>query len=132
MTDAAVRALVRNRAGDRCEYCRLPQAAIDGRFHVEHIVARQHRRDDRPGNLCLACARCNLRKGPNLSAIDDVSGEVVPLFNPRTDKWDDHFQLEGPLIVGRTPQGRATVRLLQMNDRRRVELRAELLAAGEF
>jgi hypothetical protein len=130
--DAALRALVRNRAGDRCEYCRLPQHAIDGRFHIEHIVAKQHQEDDSPRNLCLACARCNLQKGPNLSSLDEVSGEVVPLFNPRADTWDDHFEFQGPLIVGRTSVGRATVRLLQMNQRRRVELRAELLRAGEF
>ena len=129
--DAALRALVRRRAGDRCEYCRLPQHAVDGRFHIEHIVARQHRGDDSHGNLSLACARCNLRKGPNLSAIDDVTGEVVPLFNPRTDAWDDHFYLDGARIIGRTPIGRATAQLLHMNQRRRVELRAELLSVGE-
>ncbi len=55
MMDAALREFVRRRAGDRCEYCRLPQHAVDGRFHVEHIVAQQHRQDDRPANLALAC-----------------------------------------------------------------------------
>ena len=39
MIDETLRQFVRRRAGDRCEYCRLPQHAVDGRFHVEHIVS---------------------------------------------------------------------------------------------
>jgi len=54
MIDEAIREFVRLRAGDRCEYCRLPQHAVDGRFHVEHIVAQQHRQDDGPAPRPLA------------------------------------------------------------------------------
>ena len=132
MMDAALRAFVRRRAGDRCEFCRLPQHAVDGRFHVEHIVAQQHRQDDRPGNLPLACARCNLQKGTNLASVDPVTGAVVPIFHPRTDNWSEHFAFRGSEILGLTPTGRATARLLQMNARHRVELRSSLLAAGEL
>jgi hypothetical protein len=40
---------VRQRAGYRCEYCCLPQNAEPFfAYHVEHIVARQHRGRDRP------------------------------------------------------------------------------------
>jgi hypothetical protein len=132
MMDAALREFVRRRAVDRCEYCRLPQHAVDGRFHVEHIVAQQHRQDDRPANLALACARCNFQKGTNLASVDPVTGEVVPIFNPRLDKWSEHFAFRGSEIHGLTPTGRATVRLLQMNSRHRVELRSSLLAAGDL
>lgn len=57
--DAAVRKLVRHRAGDRCEYCHLPQAAVDARFHVDHVVALQHLNEtgDEPDRLALACDR---------------------------------------------------------------------------
>ena len=132
MMDAALREFVRRRAGDRCEYCRLPQHAVDGRFHVEHIVAQQHRQDDRPTNLALACARCNLQKGTNLASVDAVTGAAVPIFNPRTDNWSEHFAFRGSEIIGLTPTGRATVRLLEMNARHRVELRSSLLAAGDL
>jgi len=132
MMDEALRALVCQRSGDRCEYCPLPQHAVDGKFHLEHIVAQQHCEDDSPENLALACARCNLHKGTNLSSIDSLDGQIVPLFHPRKDRWWEHFALRGAQIVGLTPAGRATVRLLQMNARRRLELRAALIDSGEF
>ena len=130
--DAALRRLVVDRACSRCEYCRLPQTALDLTFHVEHIIARQHGGDDSPENLGLSCDRCNLLKGPNLSSIDLVTREVVPLFHPRRQQWSEHFELLGANLVGTTSTGRATAELLKMNTSRRRELRAQLLAAGEY
>ena len=130
--DAAVRKLVRERAGNRCEYCRLPQECYDLTFHVEHVVASQHHQDDDPSNLAFACDRCNLHKGTNLVTIDHETGEQVQLFNPRTDSWYEHFSLVGAEIVGITPTGRATARLLQMNSERRLLLRKRLLSTGEM
>jgi hypothetical protein len=127
--DAAVRRLVRERAGDRCEYCHLPQLAVDATFHVDHVVAQQHldEIDDDPDRLALACDRCNFCKGTNLSSVDPATGEIVLLFNPRQEPWQDHFSKDGPQIVGLTPTGRATVRLLQMNAKHRLELRTWLI-----
>ncbi len=130
--DAATRELVRQRAGDRCEYCLLRQEQTGLSHHVEHIVAKQHGGSDDPANLALACNRCNASKGPNLTGIDAASGDVVPLFHPRRDVWTDHFEFAGPRIVGLTSAGRVTVYVLAMNDERRVERRAELLACGEL
>jgi hypothetical protein len=130
--DAGTRELVRTRAGNRCEYCLLHQRHSRLTHHIEHIIAEQHRGTDAPENLCWSCNRCNLRKGPNLSGIAPVSEEVVLLFHPRRDTWSEHFEFDGARIVGRTPVGRATVHVLAMNDPRRLELRAELLARGEF
>lgn len=122
-----VRAMVRQRAGDRCEYCRMPQYAIpDVLFHVEHVFAIQHGGDDNPENLALACDRCNCYKGPNLSAIDPDSKNVVRLFDPRRDHWHGHFGQTNYELIGLTETGRATVRLLQMNAARRVQLRIAL------
>lgn len=128
--DAAVRNLVRERAENRCEYCRLPQDGYDLTFHIEHVIASQHQQNDDPSNLALACNRCNLHKGTNLVTIDEQTGERVDLFNPRTESWDDHFQFIGAEIVGLTQTGRATVRLLNMNSERRLLLRKRLLAEG--
>lgn len=124
--DATVRRQIVVRAASQCEYCRLPQHAVDLTFHVEHIIARQHGGDDDAGNLCLACDRCNLHKGPNLSAIDPVSQDVVLLFHPRRDQWHEHFTMIDAHIVGITPAGRATAQLLQMNSPRRLELRERI------
>lgn len=129
--EASLRELVRRRAAHRCEYCRLPQAAAPFlTFHIEHIRARQHGGDDDPSNLALACPDCNAYKGPNLTSVDPETEQVVALFNPRQDTWSDHFSFEGPTIVARTPTGRATVRLLSMNEPSRVEMRLRLQEAG--
>jgi hypothetical protein len=128
--DATVRHFVRQRAEDRCEYCRLPQGAVDARFHIEHIIALQHNGTDDSSNLALACDRCNLYKGTNLASIDTETGALVPLFHPRQDVWHEHFAFRGPRIRGLTLKGRVTVQLLKMNAARRVQLRAELQAAG--
>ena len=131
--DAATRQLVRQRASSRCEYCRMPQDATPFlAFHVEHIRARQHLEDDSPDNLALACPHCNFHKGPNLTSIDLATNDVVELFNPRQQLWDDHFALDGARNVGRTPTGRVTSRLLQMNSDAQVKIRERLLARAEF
>jgi HNH endonuclease len=98
------------------------------RFHVEHIIAEQHGRRDHPDNLALACHHCNHHKGTNLSGIDRRTGNVVRLFHPRRQKWQRHFRLLGTRVIGRTQCGRATVTLLEMNRRDRVELRKGLLS----
>lgn len=130
--DSTTRARVRERAGDRCEYCRLKQAHSSVRHHIEHIVARQHGGSDTDDNLALACHRCNLKKGPNLTGIDPATGEVASLFHPRRDVWQAHFFFNGVRIEGRTSIGRATIHVLGMNEARRQELRSELLAANEL
>ncbi len=131
--DAATRQLVRNRARNRCEYCQLSQlAAPYFTFHVEHIEARQHIVDDTPDNLALACPDCNRHKGPNLTTLDPISREIVGLFHPRQDAWEDHFESVAAIILGKTMVGDATIRLLQMNTEDRVEMRAELLQGGDY
>ena len=128
---AATREFVRRRADGRCEYCLLRQEHSELTHHVEHIVAKQHGGPDDVNNLALACHRCNLCKGPNLTGIDTLTGGVVPLFHPRRDQWKDHFVLQDSRIEGTTAAGRVTVHVLAMNDTRRVELRAELLLSSE-
>ena len=97
-------------------------------FHVDHIIPKQHGGSDDPSNLALACYHCNLRKGPNLTGIDPDTGALVPLFHPRQARWEDHFALHETLIVGLTPTGRTTVRVLQMNAVDRMRLRATIRA----
>ncbi|MCE9546700.1 MAG: HNH endonuclease [Planctomycetia bacterium] len=121
--DPATRHAVRSRAKGRCEYCRLPEDALELTFHVEHVIPRQHLGSDDIDNLALACDRCNLNKGPNLSAIDQLTGEIVKLFNPRQDNWENHFRFRLARIEGLTAVGRATARLFQMNATGRVRLR---------
>ena len=132
MTELAAR--VRRRAQNRCEYCLIPQAAFRRPFHIEHILAKQHGGLTQLENLALACWQCNLKKGTNLTSIDPETGQLTRLFHPRTDKWTDHFtsrvldsRITRVQIVGLTPIGRATVRLLDFNEELRQVLRSEIL-----
>ncbi len=131
--------VVRRRAGHRCEYCHLPQAAFRRSFHIEHIVARQHGGSRLLDNLALACWHCNLKKGPNLAGIDPGTGEAAALFHPRKDEWIDHFSVRigtltplGLEIQGLTSVGRATVRVLGLNEEMRQMLRYELCLEGLY
>lgn len=130
--DNSFRNSVRQRARNRCEYCRLHQEHFPfAPFHIEHVVPKKHGGSDALTNLALACQHCNLHKGSNLTGLDPESGEIAVLFNPRTQRWHDHFAFRGMMIVGLTPTGRATVRVFEMNSVGRLQLRAELAAIRE-
>lgn len=128
--DRASSDLVRQRARHRCEYCLLPQHASALRFHIEHIIARQHGGTNDSANLALACPECNFKKGANLTGIDPDSGTVTPLFHPRQHQWEHHFFRDGARIVGRTATGRTTVWLLEMNTGDRLRWREMLVQFG--
>jgi HNH endonuclease len=120
------------RAQSRCEYCQFPDAAIELPFHVEHVIASIHRRVDEVTNLAWACPRCNLKKGPNLTTVDPETNAMVKVFNPRKLTWSTHFEIRAGIVIGRTPCGRGTVRLLGMNDEHRLAHRRALIAQGLF
>ena len=127
----ALRQFVRDRAERRCEYCRLPDLAPQlMRFHCEHIRPRRLGGTDAPENLAWACARCNERKSTHLAAEDPDTGKLERLFDPRSARWEDHFEIKGVRIIGRSAVGRVTVWLLELNHERRMELRALLRAMG--
>lgn len=123
---------VRARAGGRCEYCRLPQAGANIPFQIDHVVSRKHRGGTVAGNLALACWYCNSFKGSDLTGIDPVTRKLTRLFNPRRHKWDWHFSYDGPVLIGHTPIGRTTIRVLQINCEEAVTLRESLIAEGLF
>jgi 5-methylcytosine-specific restriction endonuclease McrA len=132
MVDARTRQTVRERAGERCEYCHLPQALTPFiTFHIEHIEATQHVRDDSIGNLALACPDCNRYKGPNLTTLDLRTRKIVPLFHPRRDVWTEHFEYSGPRLISKTEVGEATIHLLQINAAERLEYRSKLVEHGQ-
>jgi hypothetical protein len=129
--NASLRTFVRERAGNRCEYCRLHQDDEPYLpFHIEHIVARQHAGADLAHNLAVACNHCNSCKGPNLTGIDPRTRKIVHLFHPRRHKWTRHFRWAGPILIGRTAIGRTTISVLQINHADSMNLRQELMDAG--
>ena len=131
MMNAALRAFVRERAGRRCEYCRLHEDDADFlSFHVEHVVAKQHGGTDDADILCFACAECNWAKGPNLAGL--LGGKLYPIFNPRKQSWKRHFRWDNTILVGKTFSGKVTVQVLNINEPSRVMLRENLLFEGRF
>jgi hypothetical protein len=120
------------RARDRCEYCRVPQSHDRLPFEVDHIVAESHDGKTESENICLCCFACNRYKGPNIAGVDPETGRIVPLYHPRRQRWSRHFRWEGAVLVGTTPSGRATVRVLKINLDHRVGFRQELIEEGVF
>jgi hypothetical protein len=130
--DAALTRLVWQRANHCCEYCQLSQEYDDRPFEIDHIISRKHRGPGVASNVALSCFRCNAFKGSDISGRDRLTRKLTPLFNPRRHKWLRHFRWEGAYLVGRTPIGRVTVEVLNINDPFRVELREELMEEGLF
>jgi HNH endonuclease len=128
--DAALIRLVWKRAEHCCEYCQLPQQYDDRPFEIDHIISRKHDGPTVAGNLALSCFRCNSFKGTDISSLD--GRKLTPLFNPRRQAWSRHFRWDGPYLVGRTPVGRVTVELLNINHPIRIELREGLIEEGVF
>jgi hypothetical protein len=121
-----------DRAGGRCEYCRIPQQLDVQPFQLDHIRAQKHAGLTTAANLALSCLPCNSYKGANVAGYDPEGGELQALFNPRIDDWDEHFAWDGPVLRGKTPVGRTTIDVLRMNLSDRVEHRRILMDAGQF
>ena len=119
---AELRRLIRERADHRCEYCLLHDDDAFLPQEPDHIIAVKHRGETNEGNLAWTCFVCNRGKASDLASVDETTGEIVRLFNPRIDSWDDHLELvkDGSLSA-RTAIGRVTITLLKLN-------RPELLA----
>ena len=127
------RQFVRDRAGHCCEYCRLLHSGSTAPFHVDHIIPLKHDGSNDDSNLCLACFECNAHKSHDLTGFDPATGAVTRLYHPRKQRWSDHFELGGDMqITGLTPEGRTTVRVLQINHEDRVEMRQVLAEVGEY
>ena len=127
-----LRARVVARARESCEYCLVHADYATFDHEIDHVIALQHGGMTEVDNLAYACAQCNRFKGSNVATVDPETGDAVPLFNPRFQKWDEHFALDGAVIVPLTAIGRATERLLQLNQIDRILLRKELQVAGRF
>ena len=129
---AQLRRLVIERANGRCEYCLVRSSDVLLPHEPDHILATKHGGRTTADNLALACIHCNRRKGSDLASIDSVTGQVTPLFNPRTQDWPEHFSLSGAHIAPLSPEGRVTVALLQLNHPDRLRVREAMVKAGRY
>ena len=134
---------LRERIGSHARGKAVPGRTLDEHCHsltevtgahpvLDHIVPRAAGGATEFENLCLCCHACNEFKGAQVESPDPVTGQVVPLFHPRRQRWNDHFRwsVDGTKIVGITPVGRATERALNMNHPLIVEARRRWVAVG--
>ncbi len=129
---AELRRRVTEEGRSRCGYCLTSQAIVAVPMHIEHIVPLAVGGQTVPENLWLACPLCNGYKGVQTHAVDPETGERVPLFHPRAQRWDEHFAWseDGTEIIGQTSVGRATVQALRLNNAYSVPSRRVWVAAG--
>lgn len=129
-----LRQFVTERAGNRCEYCLIPYVKPMLKHHIEHIIALKRGGETQSENLALACPSCNEFKGSDLGSFDwDLDEKFTFFFNPRTQIWTEHFQLEeNGRIEPLTAEARITTRLLKFNDEERIEERLLLIEADLF
>jgi hypothetical protein len=124
---------VQERAQNLCEYCRIPLAFAVQPFVVEHIVPVSRGGTNHLSNLACSCGGCNGHKYNKIEATDPVNGDLVPLFNPRNQRWQEHFVWSDDyvLVLGITPTGRATVEALGLNRAGLCNLRRLLFGVGK-
>jgi 5-methylcytosine-specific restriction endonuclease McrA len=113
-----LRRFVRARARFHCEYCKAPLRILVS-MEVDHVKPRGLEGETNADNLCLACTSCNGSKHDFITAIDPQTEVEVPLYNPRTQQWTEHFRWNNDVtvILGLTAIGRATIVRLRMNRR---------------
>ena len=116
---------VRQRANGLCEYCHTIEKWQYVRFTLDHIIALFAGGTNELDNLALACFHCNRGKWHRLVGVDPETGVMTALYNPRQDKWEDHFiwSVNGTEIIGLTATGRATIALLRLNRERILNIR---------
>lgn len=127
-----LRRLIVERARNCCEYCRYPGRYSAQSLSLDHLTPRRAGGETSADNLALSCQGCNSHKATRTTAKDPVTGVTVPLFNPREQRWRDHFawSLDHIRITGLTPVGRAAIEALQLNREGLVNMRRVLYTVG--
>ncbi|MGH9902371.1 MAG: HNH endonuclease [Pyrinomonadaceae bacterium] len=129
---AELRRSVIARAGGRCEYCLIREEDTFFGCEVDHIISVKHGGATEADNLAYACMACNRQKGSDLGSIVWRTGELVRFYNPRADRWGDHFASEGGRIKPLTDIGEVTARIFEFNSEERVLERVELISSGRY
>ena len=127
-----VRRLVADRADHICEYCLIDEDHTFFGCEVDHVVSLKHSGPTEPENLAYACSFCNRYKGSDIASLSPKTGAMVRFFNPRTDRWAEHFRLDGYRIEPITSIGEATARILKFNDSERILERKTLIEIKRF
>ena len=126
------RQIVAVRASFVCEYCLIAEEDAYYKFQVEHIISRKHGGSSELSNLALAYVFCNRHKGSDIASTIPGTNQLIRLYDPRNDRWHEHFRVNGALIEGLTNVGEVTIRILQMNHDDQVLERQVLSIRGRY
>ena len=128
----ALKRKVKERAKELCEYCLANSHFSWHPFPIDHVLPESKGGKSTFDNLANTCQNCNSGKYNKTNVYDPISKILTAIFNPRTDKWNAHFQWNKELthIIGLTPKGRATVAALKMNRPNVVNQRKALVFYG--
>jgi hypothetical protein len=131
---AALRRFVSERADGLCEYCLMHEDQTYFGCQVEHVIAEKHGGPTTPENLAYACVFCNRFKGSDIATVDNATGQLVRLYNPRTDRWSEHFKLDRVRLTidPASGIGAATAKLLNFNHPDRLAERQLLAVVGSY
>lgn len=129
----ALRRLVAQRANFRCEYCLAPESNSFYSFQVDHIISIKHGGTSDADNLAYACIICNRNKGSDLGTVLREPERIIRFFNPRKDKWNDHFEVtKGGKLNPLTLIGAATVKIFDLNHSDSIAERILLIAINKY
>ncbi len=127
-----LRRLVESRANHLCEYCLIHADDTYLGCQVDHIISEKHGGPTEAENLAYACTFCNRSKGTDIGSIELDAGELTRFYNPRIDRWADHFSLDGVDIKPRTAIGRVTAKILGFNEAERILERKAIQEVGRY
>jgi len=120
------------RAASKCEYCQLSENYSFLPFQIEHVISIKHGGGNEIENLALACVHCNSYKGTDLTTFLNNYEDIVPIFNPRKEDWNVHFETKVGEIIAKTRTAKATIKLLRLNEPERIAIRKVLSEVGLY
>ncbi len=124
--------LVWERARGYCEYCLASAIFSSGTYPCDHVIPFSKGGTSELHNLVLSCGYCNGHKHDKTHHFDPMTLQVTRIFNPRQDKWQEHFEWNNDktIILGITDIGRTTIDLLKINSENKIFSRWVLHQAG--
>ena len=127
-----LRRRVITRAANLCEYCLIHEKDTAFSCAIDHIISLKHGGATDADNLAYTCIFCNRFKGSDIGSIVWETKEFTRFYNPRSDRWSDHFHLQNAILQPLTNIGNVTARILGFNDSDRIYERQLLINQNKY
>ncbi len=127
-----LRRLVADRADYSCEYYLIHEQDTAFGCAIDHTISLKHGGTSTQENLVYACVVYNRYKESDVGSILLQTQDFIRFFNPRRDRWHEHFQLNNALLELTSSIGEVTARILGFNHDDRLEERQMLINFGRY